>query len=208
LTTNFRAVADAEIAKYSTEIQELDAKVRSEVKGFVDRCGIDIIECSYAVHCCSCHFQSEYVQLLLDFVPDTKKKHAVNSLDEHGRTALMVAATSSQHYAENIGMREYTCQFLIDVGADRGISGVEGLSALGRFRETFRDRRDFYMSNGIHGCSLWQAELAVVASMERTLLPVGGPTQADEFLRLSMEEEEDSSDGEDDESSEEDEEEE
>ena len=206
IESGIRRFLNGEVATMKERLEELDQLVQSEVGTAIDSSGVDIIEGSDVLHCCAIYLLPEYIELLLTFVPEEKKRCLINALDQHGGTPLMVAAMSRNLDADTVGLRAETCRRLMDLGADKNIADAQGFTALGRYRLAYRKFMDMYhtTSTGSFGRNSETCQALVSADpvMEALLRPIGGATPADDAIRASLEdsddEEEDDSDEEND----------
>jgi hypothetical protein len=170
-----------EITRLEQELCDLDARVRSEVSKLVDESGYDLILSSDSIHCCACNNLPLYVKLLLDFIPNDKKNQAINKLDQHGSTPLMVAARRDNKESLD------TCNLIISLGGDKSIVNANGLTALGSFRQSQKSSMDFWTTTGL--ISMKPAtDNGTATAMEALLMPSNGPTDADNAVQEADEE--------------------
>lgn len=164
------------------EIQELDERVRDEVSKLVENNGTDIIQNSDALHACACNLQPDYIEMLLSFVPNEKKRSVVNGLDVHGETPLRTATLSGAFKSKYCEMFLQTCQKIIDLGGDKNLTNANGLSALGTFRKANSSICGFWGALTHANPNDRAQEGLSSLAMEELLWPVLGPTAADDAL--------------------------
>lgn len=157
-------------------IRELDSEVKANIARLAtDDKGATIME-SNALQACACNLETAYIEMLLEFVPDSRKVQAINCVDQYGATPLMVAA-SSLHFSDPED-RVQMCDKLIQLNADKNMMDEAGLTALGNFRKSNQSMSDFtstllYMDPG------GPREAEINLRMETLLMPLMGPTPAD-----------------------------
>ena len=161
---------------------DFDATVRSEIAELVKCTGVEVIQSSNAIHAAACNLVPEYIELLMDFVPQDKKRDAINSLDSRGESPLRIAASSLNFPSLRPKIRLQTCKKIIELGGDKDLVDCNGLSAFGKFRLADRGARDFWGCHGnLHfGNPSYSAQTEFDIDMELLLEPSTGPTAADE----------------------------
>jgi hypothetical protein len=175
------------------ELGETDAYTRAQLKLLVKERGASV-QASNVLHCCAANHTPEYIDLLLEYIPDQEKaKTIINSLDASFQTPLMCAAACGM---ESGAAKLRTCEKLVDLGADKSITDPAGRSALGCFRMSRRSAFDFVNSVG------WDREdkdAATSAELEKLLEPLAGETEADKAITIAIASDDDDDDEFDDE---------
>jgi hypothetical protein len=173
------------IVSARTALTTHDADVKAEVANMVGRNNDRAsIKDSNAVHACAANMTPDYIDLLLEFVPDAVEQRLVlNKRDAGGLTPLMAAvvsphSSSSKSMARNA--RFQMAEKLIHLGADKNITdAATGETALGKYRRMKRSMSDFRNMIGMqHNHSRTDVDLE--SRLEELLRPVGGPTAADD----------------------------
>ncbi len=180
IITALRELAEKAIQESEEKLRELDKRMLAKVTAFVNQAGTNIITSSYVLHFCAFHLDPFYLHLVFNLIPNaTAQELALNSFDQHGKTPLMVAACSDNFNRSTIGNRLKMCQLLIQLGADKNIVDASGLTALGWYRKTCRANRDCY---AVIGGGLGRTADDDLQDMDCLLLPLKGPTVADDAL--------------------------
>ena len=163
------------------DIQKHDQTVRTEVMQRVQQDGASITN-SNVLHACAANLLPRYMDLMLEFVPESEHRTALNKRDQNGTTPLMAAAaTEGSDKQEKV--RYETLEKLIDLGVDKNITNGCGETALGELRRNKRSRDDFryaFQSWSRHDNDTTTQNL--YTRMEQLLRPFGGPTAADEAI--------------------------
>ena len=160
------------------ELGSVDADTRAQVKLLVEEKGASV-QASNALHCCAATHTSEYIDLLLEYIPEHEKVTTIiNSLDVHSQTPLMVCAAGKESGAAKLR----TCEKLVALGANKSITDHSGRSALGYFRLSRRNAVDLVITFGLNG---EDKDAATSAELERLLMPLTGETEADKAMQLS-----------------------
>ena len=160
------------------ELGDVDVDTRVQVKLLVEEKGASV-QASNALHCCAVTYTLEYIDLLLEYIPEHEKvKTIINSLDVHFQTPLMVCAAGTESGAAKLR----TCEKLVALGANKSITDHSGRSALGYFRLSRRNAVDALGSLGLYG---EDKDAATSAELERLLMPLTGETEADKAMQLS-----------------------
>jgi hypothetical protein len=72
----------------------------------------------------------------MEFVPNAKKRQAINTLDTNGETPLRLSAMSGMFSGTCPEIHLQTCQkTIIELGGDKNLPGSTGLTALGKFQK-------------------------------------------------------------------------
>jgi hypothetical protein len=166
--------------------RDLDATVQSEITDLVDCAGVEIIQKSNAIHAAACDLVPEYVELLMEFVPQDKKREVINSLDSRRESPLHTTASSLNFPSLRPEIPLQTCERIIELGGDRDLVDRNGLSAFGKFRLADRGLRDFWSCHGsLHfGNPSYVAQVELENEMELLLLPSTG--QRHQMMLLLM----------------------
>lgn len=161
--------------KVEDEIRDLNSQVKANIARLAaDDEGTIIME-SNALHACACNLETAYVEMLLEFVPNSRKVRAINCVDQYGKTPLMTAA-SSLHFSDP-EVRFQMCDKLIQLNADKNMTDEAGRTALGHFRMSDQSMSDFNNTFGMDPRGPREAEVS--RRMETLLMPLMGPTPAD-----------------------------
>ena len=135
-----------------------------------------IVAESFAFHSCSFNLEPEFIEILIGCVPKSERMAALNLADSVGCTPLMLAVKaecSDSEHKRNMQLR--TCQMLLNYGADRDIQDLDGRTALGVFRYSMRDIKDFLKIRDLDV----RHDAIHVREMESLLMPSSGTTIAD-----------------------------
>jgi hypothetical protein len=177
---------DEAIATARTAVTQHDAEVKAEVDNMI-RDGASI-QNSNAIHACAANMTPEYIDLLLEFVPDdvNERRSVLNNPDSAGLTPLMAAAataTSSSAVSIASNARFQMAEKLIDLGADKNITDASGETALGKYRRMKRSMTDFRNMFGLqqhhHHRADTDSDHREHSRLGQLLRPFGGPTAAD-----------------------------
>lgn len=156
---------------------------KSKVQKHVTEHGHGVIIESNALHACAANLVHEYVEELLKHVPIEEKKQALNAFDCDGNTPLMVAAGQDDSRRDDLrGKRVHFCQHLLHLGADADKLDEKGTSALGHYRQSYRDALDFMRAYFFMSSMDVDEIVAVNLEMESLLRPSMGPSAADDNL--------------------------
>jgi hypothetical protein len=132
------------------------------------------VERSFALHFCARFEKLAEIKVILRLA-GSQATQALNARNEDGETPLMIAAKTA---ASNIlfapprsSPKETFCQELISLGADKDITDLSGLTALGLVRT--HALQAVFCVGGYNGAlkKLW--------GLSQTLMPSTGPTLAD-----------------------------
>lgn len=82
----------------------------------------------------------------------------------------------------------------MDLGADKNVVDADGLTALGRYRKSVRDKGDFFACVGNLRHPIVTVEMDARRRMEDLLIPLHGPTLADKAMLGVDSDEEDEDD--------------
>lgn len=171
--TNFNQMAQEKTAELQQQVRDLDANVRSEVTNAVEQSGYEVILESNVFHCCACNLVPDYIDMLMEFVPNDNKEQAINTFDSDDNSPLMTAASRS---LDSLSDSVETCERIIRLGGDKDLVNANRFSALGVFRRQHRSIIDFLRT---FGQSTADQEIAA-RTMEAMLMPMRGPTAADD----------------------------
>jgi hypothetical protein len=137
---------------------------------------------SNVVHACASTLDVEDLELLLEFAHESERREILNCFDSFGYTPLMVATVSGLGTPEE---RYRVLEKLIDLGADKNISGASGETALGSYRGQRQLMNDFRNTFGLTSHPQQIAEDEFHPRLEFLLRPSGGPTSADDSYLLN-----------------------
>ena len=157
---------------------DIDAQIRTKVSQLVEKAGPEVIMNSEAIHACAFNLQPEYIELLLEFVPECKKRQVINKLDLNGETPLRTAAMNGMFSSIYPDIRFKTCQKIIDLGGDRNLVDSAGLTALGKFRKADWDRGGASSQANPN----YRVQVESALALEELLRPTLGPTAADDAI--------------------------
>jgi len=156
---------------------------KSKVQKHVKEHGHGVIIEANALHACAANLVHEYVDELLKQLPVEERKQALNSLDCLGNTPLMIAAGQDDSRGDDRrGKRFHFCQYLLNLGADADKLDEKGKSALGHYRQSYRDGLDVMRAFSLISRSDVDQIVAVNREMESLLRPSMGPSAADDEL--------------------------
>jgi hypothetical protein len=170
------------LAAARTALTKHDSDVKAEVANLVGENSTGAsVNNSNAVHSCAALLVPEYIDLLLEFVPEDHRRAALNKFSTRGITPLMAVA-STKHSPGSLQQRVEMVEKLIGLGADTSISDVFGETALGKFRAMKQAMADARLRFGYHSPQPHQEDLEAGhdVRLEQLLRPVGGPSAADE----------------------------
>jgi hypothetical protein len=134
------------------------------------------IERSFALHVCARAGKLAEMDVLLK-VAGANARQAMNAKNEDGDTPLMVAARSAvsgvlMHNPFGPPVKPLgICKEMMERGADKSITDVSGLTALGHMRKYAMESMSFV--GGYH------TAMDMVEPLSRLLMPTTGPTLAD-----------------------------
>eukprot|EP00931_Biecheleriopsis_adriatica_P018063 TRINITY_DN12742_c0_g1_i1.p1 TRINITY_DN12742_c0_g1~~TRINITY_DN12742_c0_g1_i1.p1 ORF type:complete len:747 (+),score=132.27 TRINITY_DN12742_c0_g1_i1:132-2372(+) len=153
---------------------EQQLKIQRKIAGFIDKGAT--IEGANALHCCAANNSISLLEFLLQLTRCPSE--AVNGMDFQGVTPLMLAAERAGTDLSEKGFA--CCRKLIELGAKKGITDMEGRTALGRMRLAQRNMADFQrvFGRGSHGAP----QKIAVESLELLLMPPGGGSSSDNAL--------------------------
>eukprot|EP00588_Corethron_pennatum_P010559 CAMPEP_0194273108 /NCGR_PEP_ID=MMETSP0169-20130528/6516_1 /TAXON_ID=218684 /ORGANISM="Corethron pennatum, Strain L29A3" /LENGTH=772 /DNA_ID=CAMNT_0039015959 /DNA_START=106 /DNA_END=2424 /DNA_ORIENTATION=- len=206
---NSHPVIKENLAKEEASLESLMKDVREAAEAILDRADTDearhqVLLNADAIHACATHKNLVFVGMVLGLLPPPQRTGALNRLDSHGLSALMLAGQASQLGGLESGEYRQFIEALVALGADVNVVDAKtGFSALGHFRNC-RHSSLASLYGGQHSASeLRQLEMLEIAKIEILLTPDGGATDADKSL-LFDEEDDDEEEMESEESSEDD----
>jgi hypothetical protein len=127
------------------------------------------------------------VDVLLKIAGPASSKEALNALNEEGRTPLMIAVRSTTSgcmmpnpYSRTTQSPVGICADLITRGADKGMTDLSGLTALGHMRKYAVELAQF---GGGYSQTMKKLE-----PLTKVLMPLTGPTMADNAALSLVEE--------------------
>lgn len=179
--TNVKARLIARRARFDAA-EARHAAIPAEIRRHVEECGATVAG-ARALHIAAANSCSTWLDVLLELSPGPPED-CINWPDPTtGVTPLCVAASgilgkSSQQKPASLDF----LRALIDRGADRSATDHRGLSALGHFWTSVRNRRDYLGTFGIKEAFAYDRP-AFVREIEALVAPPDGPTPADEAAR-------------------------
>lgn len=142
---------------------------------------------SYALHHAAGSGTLAQIDVLLKISGPANSKAALNTLNEEGHTPLMIAARSTTSnsmmpnpYSRTTPSPVGICADLIARGADKGVTDLSGLTALGHMRKYAVELAQF---GGGYNQAMQKLE-----PLTKVLMPLTGPTMADNAALSLVEE--------------------
>jgi len=177
----FRTYIQEVISDIKSQILNLNVEIKDRLSQLLaehigTRNFSKIVTESFAFHSCSFNLEPEFIEILIGCVPKSERMAALNLADSVGCTPLMLAVKaecSDSEHKRNMQLR--TCQMLLNYGADRDIQDLDGRTALGVFRYSMRDIKDFLKIRDLDV----RHDAIHVREMESLLMPSSGTTRAD-----------------------------